>query len=165
MRIPKRLYDMKNLTSYERVQLLIKAIGRRDTAEEERLLNSTPHKSYRGRDWNVVSLLIQAERIATAFTVMALEHFRYMGGCYLDGFRLGKDCHDEAQEELLNLKSLKKTFDVWCEEHGIDPLDMVSFHPCGRREYLYIERYPVSDEDVPLNEEYYDALQDAWRIG
>ena len=49
------------------------------------------------------------------------------------------------------------TLDTFCDEMEIDPLDLMAFHPCGQREYLYAESIPA-DGHIEIHREFYKAL-------
>lgn len=158
MRIPKKVYNSTHLTPRERFHLLLKSSGRNDTLEFERLLRTTPQKTYDTQDRNVMDKLESADRIATCFVIMALEYSRYIGCIYLEGFRTNTDVHSQALEELKHYKSLKMTLDHFCEEINISPIDLVSLHPYGIREYNHIASFQSHNDVTEINEELYTAL-------
>lgn len=159
MRIPKKIYHSPTLSSSERFHLLLRASGRSDDAEFERLLRTTPQKAYDTQDRAVIDKLEAAERIATTFVVLALEYARYIGAIYLDGFRTNTHVHHLALEEVKHYKSLKRTFDLFCDEINISPIDLLSLHPCGIREYSYISDFPpANDESIEIDQTFYDAM-------
>lgn len=159
MRIPIKIYNPTHLTSDERFHLLLKSSGRNDNLEFEKLLRTTPQKTYDTQDRNVLDQLEAAERIATCFVIMALEYSRYIGAIYLEGFRTNTEVHCYALEEIKHYKSLKKTLDIFCKEIGISPTDLLSLHPSGMKEYNYISHFPShGDESIVINEEFYNVL-------
>lgn len=159
MRIPKKIYNSPYLTPDERFHLLLKSSGRKDALEFERLLQTTPQKTYDARDRKVIDKLESAERIATCFVIMALEYSRYIGAIYLEGFRTNTDVHEYALDEIKHYKSLKITIDTFCEKVGILPTDLLSLHPSGIKEYCYIADFPpIGDKETGVDEEFFEAL-------
>ena len=158
MRIPKKVYNSTHLTPQERFHLLLKSSGRNDTIEFERLLRTTPQKTYNTQDRNVLGKLESAERIATCFVIMALEYSRHIGIIYLEGSRINTDVLSQAIAELQYYKSLKTTLDHFCEEMGISPIDLVSLHPNGVREYNRIASFQSHNDAIEINEELYTSL-------
>jgi hypothetical protein len=97
--------------------------------------------------------------IANGFVIGVLELSREAQAHYLYGLKYDKSVDDKVAPIIRNLKTMQNTLEVFCEKIGMDPLDLLSTHRCGIREWEYVEDM-YWDDPVGIDAGWFRSLMD-----